>query len=467
MEPTKPIRSDFSLLQARAACCVLVLSFLSILVPVELYAGVTVTTLFTFDGTNGGRPAAPLVQAPDNTFYGTGEGGLHGSVVFNLSASGDLKTLSPFLGGFDIWGPFVFTGDGTVYGTSYFSPSTSGAIFRLLPSGTFEILFPFNGTNGASPTGLLMGPDGAFYGVTRGGGPGYTSSQSPGLGTIFRIDTNGLFSTIVTFNATNGSSPNRMILGRDGAFYGTTHLGGVSITNFPNGYGTIFKLVPGGPLVTLHSFNNIDGAGPLELIQAADGALYGTAQAGGATATSPFGGYGTVYRVTTNSVFTKLADCDSATQLPLSIVQATDGTLYGCAAGASVATVFQVGSSGAPTVVYSFDSYGLPGSLVQMPGGSIYGTTRTGGIYSQGTIFRLDLAPGPPFLQILSVQTNQLALNWNASPGRNYQVQACGDLLHQSWTNVGNPFTATNSTLSFSPFTNPTQDSFYRVVLLP
>ena len=467
MEPIKAIRYDCSLLHARAACCVVFLSILSVFVPIELQAGVTVTTVFTFDGTNGGDPNAPLVQAPDKTFYGTAEAGLNGATVFNLSASGNLKTLSPFLGGFDLWGPFVLTGDGTIYATASFSPSTSGGIFRLLPSGTFEILFSFNGTNGDSPSGLLMGPDGAFYGVTRRGGPGYTSSQSPGLGTIFRIDTNGLFSTILTFNATNGSSPNRMILGRDGVFYGTTHLGGASITNFSYGYGTIFKLVPGGPLVTLHSFNNTDGAGPLEIIQAADGDLYGTVQAGGATATSPFGGYGTVYRVTTNGVFTKLADCDSTTQFPLSIVQATDGTLYGSAAGASAGTIFQVGSSGAPTVVYSFDSHGLPGSLVQMPGGSIYGTTRTGGIYSQGTIFRLDVAPGPPLLQILSARTNQLALSWNASPGGNYQVQACGDLLHQSWTNVGSPFMATNSTPSFSTLANPTQDCFYRVVLLP
>ncbi|HLH56014.1 MAG TPA: hypothetical protein VKY92_20595, partial [Verrucomicrobiae bacterium] len=126
MEPIKAIRYDCSLLHARAACCVVFLSILSVFVPIELQAGVTVTTVFTFDGTNGGDPNAPLVQAPDKTFYGTAEAGLNGATVFNLSASGNLKTLSPFLGGFDLWGPFVLTGDGTIYATASFSPSTSG-----------------------------------------------------------------------------------------------------------------------------------------------------------------------------------------------------------------------------------------------------------------------------------------------------------------------------------------------------
>jgi uncharacterized repeat protein (TIGR03803 family) len=258
-----------------------------------------------------------------------------------------------------------------------------------------------------------------------------------------------------------------MILGRDGVFYGTTHIGGSSITNDGFGCGTIFKLVPGGPLITLHSFNNTDGAGPLALIQGSDGALYGVVQAGGSTATSPFGGYGTVYRMTTNGVFRKLADCDSATQFPLSIVQATDGTLYGSAIGGTVGSIFRVGSGGTLPVVYSFDSYNLPGFLVQIPGGPIYGTTREGGVYVQGSVFRLDLTPEPPLLELATAQDNQLTLSWNASVGHNYQVQACIDLFKQAWTNVGSALIATNTTLSVSPSADPIQGGYYRVVLLP
>jgi uncharacterized repeat protein (TIGR03803 family) len=297
----------------------------------------------------------------------------------------------------------------------------------------FKSFFQFNGTNGDYPTGLLMGPYGVLYGVTDSGGPGYTGNgvnQSVGQGTIFRIDTNGTFATIFSFNGTNGASPYRMILGRDGVFYGTTHTGGASITNDGVGLGTIFKLVPGGPLVTLHSFNNTDGAAPLALIQGPDGDIYGITQAGGATATSPFGAYGTVYRITTNGVFTKLADCDSTTESPLSIVPATNGMLYGSAIGTTVGSIFRVDPVGMLTVVHSFASYCLPGYLLQVPGGAIYGTTREGGTYSSGSVFRLDLTPDPPLLQLAPSQTSQLTFSWNSSIGHEYQVRSCVNLFH-------------------------------------
>jgi uncharacterized repeat protein (TIGR03803 family) len=466
VEPTQHIRYNFTRLY-RTAWFAVIVSALSALLPVQLQAGVSVTTLFTFDGTNGNSPDAPLIQGPNGSFYGTTEGGYQSSAeVFNLSQSGALKVVasSP---GFDIWGPFVLTSDGSFYGTTSLGPSSSGSIFRVSKSGTVQVLFSFNGTNGNSPSGLIMGPDGALYGVTQGGGLGYVPNNSSGLGTIFRIKTNGVFSTILKFNGTNGSNPYRMILGRDGIFYGTTKSGGSSITNVSYGYGTIFKLSTNGSLTTLHSFKNTDGAGPLAIIQGAEGNLYGIAQEGGATATSPFGAYGTVYRMTTNGVFTKLGDCASATQFPLSIVEATDGTLYGSAIGATVGSIFRVDSGGTLPVVYSFDSSGLPGFLVQMPGGSIYGTTGSGGTYSHGTIFRLDVTADPPLLRWTSNQTNKLTLSWNATAGRNYQVQSCGDLFQQGWTNLGSAFMATNTTMSFSPVPDPIRGTFYRVVLLP
>jgi uncharacterized repeat protein (TIGR03803 family) len=257
-----------------------------------------------------------------------------------------------------------------------------------------------------------------------------------------------------------------MILGRDGIFYGVTTAGGASVTNFSYGYGTVFKFAPGGPLVTLHCFNNTDGAGPLTISQGVNGDLYGVTEAGGETVIAPFGGYGTVFRITTNGVFTKLGDCDSATKLPLSIVQATDGRLYGSAAGGSVASIFRVDPGGMIRVVYSFESYGLPGFLVQMPGGSIYGTSRSGGPYREGTIFRLDVTADAPLLRMASVQTNQLALSWNASVGRSYQLQGCGDVFQAGWTNVGGALMATNAVVSVS-VANASQGCFYRVVLLP
>ena len=58
-----------------------------------------------------------------------------------------------------------------------------------------------------------------------------------GYGTVFKLATNGTLTTLISFNGTNGASPQAgLIQGADGNFYGTTTQGGT------NGYGTIFQL---------------------------------------------------------------------------------------------------------------------------------------------------------------------------------------------------------------------------------
>jgi uncharacterized repeat protein (TIGR03803 family) len=72
----------------------------------------------------------------------------------------------------------------------------------------------------------------------------------------------------------------------DGYFYGTTNTGGA------NGDGTIFKITSKGMLTTVHSFDFTDGFGPVGgLVQATNGKLYGTTINGGAD------GEGTIFRL--------------------------------------------------------------------------------------------------------------------------------------------------------------------------
>jgi uncharacterized repeat protein (TIGR03803 family) len=67
-----------------------------------------------------------------------------------------------------------------------------------------------------------------------------------------------------------------LIQGNDGYLYGTTSHGGTF------GAGTVFRMDTSGILTTLHSFTLADGSLPsAALVQAADGNLYGTASAGG------------------------------------------------------------------------------------------------------------------------------------------------------------------------------------------
>jgi uncharacterized repeat protein (TIGR03803 family) len=96
----------------------------------------SLTTLVSFNGTNGATPTAGLMQAADGNFYGTTE----------QSASG--------------------------YGT----------LFRLAANGALATLASFSRTNGAYPEApLLQGIDGNLYGTTAYGG-------NYDLGTIFRLN---------------------------------------------------------------------------------------------------------------------------------------------------------------------------------------------------------------------------------------------------------------------------------------
>src|SRR5579859_3202140 len=93
------------------------------------------------------------------------------------------------------------------------------------------------------------------------------------------------FKMLHSFDNADGANPLApLVQATDGNLYGTTPNVGA------NGFGgTIFKITPGGALTTLYSFCSqsgcTDGATPdLDgLVQAIDGNLYGTTQAGGET----------------------------------------------------------------------------------------------------------------------------------------------------------------------------------------
>src|SRR5690242_12248668 len=72
------------------------------------------------------------------------------------------------------------------------------------------------------------------------------------------------------------------------------------------------------PFTTLHSFNLTDGVHSSALMQGADGYLYGTTSSGG-TSNACFGGCGTVFRMTPGGFVTTIynfcseADCTDGT----------------------------------------------------------------------------------------------------------------------------------------------------------
>src|ERR1035438_10429030 len=111
----------------------------------------------------------------------------------------------------------------------------------LVGAQTLQTICSFNGPNGTHPqAALTLSSDGDFYGTTTGGG--ITNSDYPGgSGTVFKVRTNGVLTTLVFFDGTNGADPDAgLALGNNGNFYGTTYRGG------SNYLGTVFNVTTNG-----------------------------------------------------------------------------------------------------------------------------------------------------------------------------------------------------------------------------
>jgi uncharacterized repeat protein (TIGR03803 family) len=141
----------------------------------------------------------------------------------------------------------------------------------------------------------------------------------------------------------------------------------------------------GTTFTSLFSFDGANGEFPeASLIQATDGNLYGTTVEGGVNC--PPLGCGTVFKITPSGTLTTLHSFDGADGTePHGLIQATNGNFYGTASfgGAnSEGTVFEITPSGTLTTLASFngtDGQGPEAGLIQATDGNFYGTTSRGG----------------------------------------------------------------------------------------
>lgn len=281
----------------------------------EMTPGGVLTTLYSFCSqsvcADGGTPTATLILGTDGNLYGTTNVGGTGNsgTIYRVTPGGVLTTLYSFCSQADCvdgnqpFAPMVQGTDGNFYGTTSFGGANGdyGTVFKITPTGTLTTVYSFcsyaNCTDGDNPNGLVQARDGNFYGTTVDGGS--SSACSGGCGTVFKITSTGVLTTLHSFcsqtGCTDGEYPGAALLqGTDGNLYGVTSQGGA------HGFGTLFRITTGGKLTTLHSFcsqqNCTDGANPgfSALIQDTNGKLYGTTGAGGSS-TACRNGCGTVF----------------------------------------------------------------------------------------------------------------------------------------------------------------------------
>lgn len=264
---------------------------------------------------NGANPCNKLFKGSDGNFYGTttlGGENDKGS-VFKMTPSGTVTVMASFTsyassGRYPTSG-VIIANDGNFYGVAkphYPDFGETEVIFKMTPEGTLSKLasFPSDQPDARIFRNLVQGPDGSLYGASYYGG-------SSNKGSIFKVTLSGTFTTLVSFDGSNGQGADGLMLASDGNFYGVTEgnqdrlpSGGVDVDHL----GTVFKMTPSGTLTTIFEFKNASyGAFPFgPLVQGDDGMLYGTTKRDGYYDT------GSVYRISTSgTTFTELGHMPS------------------------------------------------------------------------------------------------------------------------------------------------------------
>ena len=373
------------------------------------------TVLHAFAGPDGAYPAGALGLAFDGNFYGTTwvGGAQSRGTVFRISRTGAFTQLHSFgrYGAVLPTGRLTLAIDGALYGAAAYELfclplfcgefTVPGALFKVTTSGIVSEEQTFVGFAGPG-AGVTQGSDGWLYGSTNGR-----------VG-IYRLRPGTAFEWIVLENssvnygvgATGGST---FIEASDGRLYMGTVSGGVG------GYGTVFSADAGGDVRVHHSFRS-GGFHPASTLAYRDGGmLVGSTYSGG---TGAVGSYFALYG---GGVVDTIADQPVGHGSPIgdllngfsSFFAPTDARIMNVM-DRSATMAWQHAPSGRPAfgpggALYAATQWGSDGAIVRinadeivhqfngadgrMPSGLVefegvlYGVTREGGAFDQGTVF--------------------------------------------------------------------------------
>jgi uncharacterized repeat protein (TIGR03803 family) len=349
--------------------------------------------------------------------------------------------------------------NGALYGTTYFGGDQGvGTVFELArptsPGGTWTetTLYSFSGASGdpQNPSaGVVIGKNGVLYGTVQYGGISPICTYY-GCGSVYSLtppaSPGGAWTedTLYSFMGGNDGAVvvAGLVIGKNGALYGTTYSGGGSSICFSTedvGCGTVFELTPpASPSgswteTVLYSFTGGSDGGFPSAVIIEGGRFYGTTTFGGALRACGGFGCGSVFALTpptsprgwTETVLYGFKGVPDglypgsgflATLLTYSgsgLVMGGNGVLYGttvdggssrnCPEDPGCGTVFEVAPPAAPggpwteAVLHSFtgsDGFGPYTAPVIGKNGALYGTTTYGGTSTActggcGTVYEL------------------------------------------------------------------------------
>jgi uncharacterized repeat protein (TIGR03803 family) len=261
--------------------------------------------------------------------------------------------------------------DGNFYGLSKGGPEQLGAIVRITPDATITVIHGFtaSGAEGTNARGLIQGTDGNLY--------GWTVASSTGFGSFFKVTTTGALTVLHGWTSFDDNPYSDIFQGQDGNFY--------FVQPWSGSGGAAVRVTSDGTMTTLHVFNQGDGLiEPVSLIQAHDGTFYGATFYGGAQ------NMGALFRMTADGSITTLASFGSQADVPIHVLEATDGNLYSTQ---DDGRILQITPAGAITVLHTFAAtQGTPETLIQASDNALYGTRFADGGPQRGTVYKITLS---------------------------------------------------------------------------